>query len=72
MSRDVGKTAVREREGKCIFCLSSKVCLKMFLIDHGCANHATEGETLKSPIHYCDVTYPLLVHWRTVYFVLAL
>ena len=26
--------------------------------DHGCANHATEGETLQSPIHCCDVTNP--------------
>ena len=25
---------------------------------HGCANHATEGETLQSPIHCCDVTKP--------------
>ena len=27
-------------------------------IHHGCANHATEGETLQSPIHCCDVTKP--------------
>ena len=25
---------------------------------HGCENHATEGETLQSPIHCCDVTKP--------------
>ena len=29
-----------------------------FGLEHGCANHATEGETLQSPIHCCDVTMP--------------
>ena len=28
------------------------------LLGHGCANHATEGETLQSPIYCCDVTNP--------------
>ena len=27
-----------------------------YSLGHGCANHATEGETLHSPIHCCDVT----------------
>ena len=27
-------------------------------LTHGCANHATEGEALQSPIHCCDVTNP--------------
>ena len=27
-------------------------------LQHGCANHATEGETLQSPIHCCDVAKP--------------
>ena len=29
-----------------------------FALSHGCANHATEGEALQSPIHCCDVTNP--------------
>ena len=27
-------------------------------LEHGCANHDTEGKRFKSPIHCCDVTKP--------------
>ena len=30
----------------------------LYRLHHGCVNHATEGETLQSPIHCCDVTNP--------------
>ena len=33
-------------------------CMGAYALSHGCANHATEGETLQSPIHCCDVTNP--------------
>ena len=29
-----------------------------YRLDHGCANHDTEGKRFKSPIHCCDVTKP--------------
>ena len=48
----------RERECKYNFCLSSKFCFKLFLIDHGCANHDFEEKRFKSRIHCCDVTKP--------------
>ena len=31
-------------------------CLLKDALEHGCANHATEGETLQSPFRCCDVT----------------
>ena len=31
---------------------------KSIHLDHGCANHDTEGKRFKSPIHCCDVTKP--------------
>ena len=30
-----------------------------YRLDHGCANHDTEGKHFKFPIHCCDVTKPL-------------
>ena len=30
----------------------------LYCLSHGCANHATEGETLRPPFHCCDVTNP--------------
>ena len=30
----------------------------LYTLSHRCANHATEGETLQSPFHFCDVTKP--------------
>ena len=37
---------------------NDKMALKMTALYHECANHATEGETLQSTIHCCDVTNP--------------
>ena len=39
------------------FCLEFTSHLP-FLLEHGCANHDTEGKRLKYPIHCCDVTNP--------------
>ena len=30
-------------------------------LDHGCANHDTEGKRFNSPIHCCDATKPLIL-----------
>ena len=49
-----------DRQGGGDFTLHSD--LKMLsayqALEHGCANHDTEGERFKSPIHCCDVTKP--------------
>ena len=33
-------------------------CLLKDALEHGCANHATEGKCFCPPIHRCDVTKP--------------
>ena len=42
------------------WCLICNINLldRIHCLKHGCANHATEGETLQSPIHCCDITKP--------------
>ena len=42
---------------KCFVTIYS-VIISIIHLSHGCANHVTEGETLQSSIHCCDVTNP--------------
>ena len=47
--------------------------LKLESLDHGCANHATEGETLQSPHALLwRNEASLLVQWQTMYFTIPL
>ena len=47
---------IKKRKRNCLGNWLRRNCLLKDALEHGCANHNTEGKRFKSPIHCCDVT----------------